>query len=331
MLPSIVAVNLAPPPDLAEAVAPHVLDDAIRWMVLVRSGEATARDLARFDAWLRADSAHARAVARLDASLGALAPPATHGIEQRALGDALLAVPGRRRAVRGVLSFGALAVGASTLVDRFYPVAEWSADLHTNTGERRTATLTDGSSLTLSARSAVDLDYRADMRGVLLRTGALLAVAKAARRPFVVRHGGRTVRAHAGAFAVRVAGPWLHVAALDTPVGITATDGATLSLRPGHTARAGVGRIEPLPGSAADEAAWNTGQLVVRTEPLGVVIARLRPYYPGVIRTTDAAAALPVTGVLRLDDPARTLTALAATLPLAIRRYAGCLVLVSHA
>ncbi|WP_322027435.1 FecR family protein [Burkholderia sp. BCC1977] len=324
-------MNLADTPKTTDPIDPQVLDAAIHWMVLLRSGDATARDRARFDAWKRADPAHAHAVERLDASLGAMAPPATHGLEPRALGDALLAAPARRRAVRGVLSFGALVVGAGALADRFYPLGELSADLHTNTGDQRTTTLADGSSLTLAARSAADVDYRANERGVTLRAGALLVRTAASDRPFVVRHAAVAVHARAGAFAVRAAGPWLHVAALDTPVGIAVPGGATLSLRPGHTARAGTGRIEPLAASAADEAAWRNGQLVVHTEPLGAVIARLRPYYPGVIRVTDAAAALPVTGVFLLDDPPRTLAALVATLPLQVRRYAGCVVMVSLA
>ncbi|WP_264835904.1 FecR family protein [Burkholderia cenocepacia] len=233
--------------------------------------------------------------------------------------------------MRGALSFATFVTGAGALADRFYPIAEWSADLHTNTGEQRAVALADGSSLVLAARSAVDLDYRVDERGVRMRAGAVLVRATANMRPFVVRHAARTVRARAGAFAIRVDGPWLHVSALDAPVRIAVPGGAALSLQPGRTARAGIDRIEPLGASAADEAAWSGGQLVVHTEPLGAVIARLRPYYPGVIRVTDAAAALPVTGVFRLDDPPRTLAALVATLPLRVRRYAGCVVLVSVA
>ncbi|KVK75931.1 hypothetical protein WS90_25125 [Burkholderia cepacia] len=322
-------MNFADTPKTSDPIDPRVLDAAIHWMVLLRSGDATARDRARFDAWKRADPAHAHAVERLDASLGAMAPPTTHGLEPRALGDALLAAPARRRAVRGVLSVGALVLGAGALADRFYPLGEWSADLHTNTGDRRTIALADGSSLTLGARSAADVDYHANERGVALRAGALLVRAAAGDRPFVVRHAAVAVHARAGSFAVRAAGPWLHVAALDTPVGIAVPGGVTLSLRPGSTARAGGGRIDPLAVSAADEAAWRNGQLVVHSEPLGTVIARLRPYYPGLIRVTDAAAALTVTGVFRLDDPPRTLAALTATLPLQIRRYAGCVVMVS--
>lgn len=319
------------PKKTSDPIDPQILDAAIRWMVLLRSGDATARDRARFEAWKQTDPAHAYAVERLDASLGAMAPPATHGVEPRALGDALLTAPARRRAVRDVLSFGALVVGAGALIDRFYPLGELSADVHTNTGDQRTAALADGSSLTLAARSAADVDYRADERRVTLRAGALLVRATANDRPFVVEHAAVTVRAGAGAFAVRAAAPWLHVAALDTPVAIAAPSGAMLSLRPGRTARAGMARIDPLATSAVDEAAWRNGQLVVHTEPLGTVIARLRPYYTGVIRVTAPAAALSVTGVFPLDDPPRTLAALAATLPLRIQRYARCVVIVSLA
>ncbi|KVT75648.1 hypothetical protein WT25_01780 [Burkholderia territorii] len=319
------------PKKASDTIDPQVLDAAIRWMVLLRSGDATARDRARFDAWKQADPAHAHAVERLDASLGTIASSTTHGLEPRALGDALLAAPARRRTVRGIFSFGALVAGAGALANRFYPLGELSADVHTNTNDQRTTALADGSLLTLAARSAADFVYRTDERRVTLRAGALLVQVMTDDRPFVVQHGAITVRARAGTFAVRTAAPWLHVAALDTPVSIATPGGATLSLRLGRTARAGVARIDPLATSAADEAAWRNGQLVVHTEPLSTVVARLGPYYPGVIRVTDTAATLPVTGVFQLDDLPRTLAALAATLPLQIRRYAGCVVMISLA
>lgn len=65
--------------------------------------------------------------------------------------------------------------------------------------------------------------------------------------------------------------------------------------------------------------------------PLGSVVERLRPYFPGVIRVTDEAASLPVTGVFPLDQPLRALDALVHTLPLKISRYAGYLVLIARA
>ncbi|RDU98001.1 DUF4880 domain-containing protein [Trinickia dinghuensis] len=299
-------------------------------MVLLRSGEATERDRQRFEAWRNADPAHAKAVAHVEASLGALVPSATAGIPRRALGDALLAVPSRRRLVRGVLSFGAVALGTGAIVDRFSPIGQWTADLHTHTGERTKAVLADGSSVTLGARSAVDVDYGSDARGLVLRVGAaFVRVADRDVRPFVVRNGHRSVRARAGSFSVRTEGRWLHVAALDAPLHI-AVGGGTMTLAPGGTARAGTHRIEAGRESAAAEASWTSGQLQVDEEPLGSVVERLRPYFMGVIRVSDDAASLPVTAVLPLDEPLRALDALAHTLPLAISRYAGYLVLVSR-
>jgi len=310
----------------------QAISAAIRWMVLLRSGEATERDRQRFEAWREADPSHAKAVAHVEASLGALVPTSTAGMPRRAVGEALLAVPSRRRLVRGVLSFGAIALGAGAIVDRLSPIGLWTADIHTNTGERTETVLADRSTVTLGARSAVDLAYSAEARGLVLRTGAaLVRVTDRDIRPFVVRNGTRRVRAHAGSFSVRTQGTWLHVAALDTPLRISVAGGETMTLAPGRTARAGAQRIEPLRESAAFEASWASGELQVDEAPLGSVVERLRPYFPGVIRVTDEAASLPVTGVFPLDQPLRALDALVHTLPLKISRYAGYLVLIARA
>ena len=201
-----------------------------------------------------------------------------------------------------------------------------------HTGERTKTVLADGSAVTLGARSAVDLAYGSDVRGLVLRTGAsFVRVAAGDARPFVVRNGHRRVRARAGSFSVRTEGTWLHIAALDAPVDIAVAGGGTMTLSAGRTARAGASRIEPVRESAAFEASWVSGQLQVDEEPLGSVVERLRPYFPGVIRVSADAASLPVTGVLPLDEPVHALDALAQTLPLAIDRYAGYLILISRA
>ena len=310
----------------------QAISSAIRWMVLLRSGDATERDRQHFDAWRKADPSHDKALAHVEASLGALLPPSAAGVPRRAVGDALLAAPSRRRLVRGVLSFGAIALGTGAIVDRLTPIGEWTADLHTQTGERKETMLADGSTVTLGARSAVDLAYHAEARGLVLRTGAaLVRVTDRDVRPFVVRNGNRRVHARAGSFSARAEGQWLHVAALDRPLRVSVDGGESMTLAPGRTARADAQRIEPLRESAAFEASWASGQLQVDEAPLGSVVERLRPYFPGVIRVADDAASLPVTGVLPLDQPLRALDALAHTLPLQISRYAGYFVLVARA
>jgi transmembrane sensor len=316
----------------SSGVSEQAISAAIRWMVLLRSGEATARDRQRFEAWRAADPLHAQAVAHVEASLGALLPPAAAGMPRRVLGDALLAAPARRKVIRGALSFGAVALGAGAIVDRLSPIGSWTADLHTNTGERKETALADGSTVTLGARSAADLAYNGQMRGLVLRTGAaLIRATDRDPRPFAVRNGNRRVQARAGSFSVRTEGRWLHIAALDAPLHISVAGGETMTLAAGRTARAGMQRIEPGRVSAAFEASWASGQLQVDEESLGSVVERLRPYFPGVMRVADDAASLPVTAVLPLDKPLRALDALAGTLPLRVSRYAGYLVLVSRA
>ncbi|WP_313389769.1 FecR family protein, partial [Achromobacter aegrifaciens] len=65
-------------------------------------------------------------------------------------------------------------VPAGWLAWRTAPWQSWTADYATSSGERRQFQLPDGSVLALNTASAVDLDYSAEQRLVLLREGEIL-------------------------------------------------------------------------------------------------------------------------------------------------------------
>ncbi|MFJ1300722.1 FecR family protein [Pseudomonadota bacterium AL_CKDN230030165-1A_HGKHYDSX7] len=299
------------------------LEHAIDWMVLLESGEASPADRARFSAWL-ADPSHAQAWQTVRGAVsGALAP--VRGPQAGAASAALRQPVSRRKWMLGAGLLLAGGGSAAWVLDRHTPLMTLASDLRTGTAERRRYPLPDGSVITLNARSAADLAFDDSERRVWLRAGALCADVAADARPFVVATAHCEVHAQQGEFAVMQGDTGSEVTALETSIEIW-SQGARTTLGPGSTLRvdaAGAGDILP---ASRWRAAWSTGMLVVRDEPLAAVIDALRPYRRGWIRLAPPAARLRVVGTFPLDDTDATLEALAQTLPVTLRRHGGWLV-----
>ncbi|RYF20973.1 MAG: FecR family protein [Comamonadaceae bacterium] len=310
---------------------------AIDWMVTLHSGSVQASERQAFEQWLRAHPAHRAAwqalhgpLAQMLAPLRATAQSAPASDTGRLLGDAMARAERRarqrRQLLRGALGIGAMAAGTALLAHRYVPVTHLSADLHTGTGERRPVTLPDGSTLTLDARSAVDLDFRPGHRTVTLRGGALVAQAAPIAQsqggaPFIVRTAHGQVQALGTRFVVRQEGSQTLVGMLEHRVEITTPQGDRLRLEEGRSARFGPAGIAPANDPPQAASAWQGGLLEVHDQSLAYVVQALRAYRPGFIRLSPEAAALRVYGTYALDDTDRALALLAQTLPVQVRVY----------
>jgi len=191
----------------------QILDEASAWFVDFRVGDVDSTARERFDQWLRQSPEHIRAymeIAKTYVELPALKS------DQKIDVDALIAraradgnvvplsgapeqsAPSSRPVLMRIRSWPVgLAAGLAVCVIAI--LALW---LHRDTtytteiGERRSITLSDGSTIDLNARSAVRIQYSKVERDVELIDGqALFEVAKDAARPFVVRSGATRVRA----------------------------------------------------------------------------------------------------------------------------------------
>lgn len=314
-------------------------DDAIGWLVLLRSGEATAADQNAFDDWLRRNPAHGAAWQRLAGPVdGAFA--AARALNQRvpgqadtiaqALADAATHAQRRRRMLRGALALGGVGLGTGLLAQRFTPLQDALADLRTGTGERRRFALADGSTLLLNARSAVDVAYTGSQRAVRLRSGECIAsVQPDTLRPFVAlcQHGSVHVPPGAAAtrFLLRQEADRSLAVALQGSVELAPADapGARQPLAPGQAAWMTPTSTTPAPEAAPTATAWQQGLFVVNDRPLGEVVAALRPYRHGLLRIAPEAARLRVHGSYPLDHTDRALAIIADTLPVAVHVYRG--------
>lgn len=321
------------------------LDAAIDWMVQLCSGESTPADTARHRAWHDADPRHASAWAQVSGAVrhsveplrrvqgeqAAQAGKAGLNGSGAALQTALLR-PTRRRALRAALGLAAVGVTTGWLLNRQWPVTALLAQHRTGTGERRELTLADGSRLLLNARSSVDIEFGATSRTVRLRAGEIIATAMPdAARPFVIRTAEGSVQALGTRFLVRQEEGQTVAAVLAHSVRIQTTSSREATLQEGESARFTADDIVPLQTAPAGLAGWERGMLAVHDQPLGEVIAALRPYREGFIRVSPAAARLRVLGAFALDDPERVLESLAQTLPIHLSRYGGWLVTIDTA
>ena len=304
-----------------------VAEEAIAWMVRLRSGQDEARQQVLFQQWLAQAPAHGLAWEQLQRGLGR-----HYEVVRRAPGtlrETLLQPDtGRRDVLRGLAGLGLLG-GCLWLGGRSDTGRTWMADLRTGTGERRSLSLNDGSRLVLNADSAVDFDFSAGRRLLRLYRGALVVqVAADPTRPFIVRSDQGDVRALGTRFLVEQLEGSTRVVVLEHAVRASLSGGATLDLSEGQAALLHGQRIEPLPAGQAYRADWVEGRLSVLDEPLSSLVDALRPYKTGLIRVSPQVRDLRVQGVFPLDDSERTLAALQETLPIRVRRFGPWLTLI---
>ena len=311
---------------------------AIDWMMRLDSGSAGATERQAFEIWLAQDPRHRHAWEHLQ---GQLAEPLARLVQaERQMPGQLHAAtqalrqPGLSASRRKLLGgSGALLVllglSGGIALQRNMPLNAVFADLRSGTGERRRISLPDGSLLILNARSAVDLDFSADLRLLHLREGELqVSVAADASRPFLVQTAQGRVRALGTRFTVRQTGSHSLVSVQEHSVEISTLGGQHAVVESGGTLRFSSTTVSPQATDPSRYASWVDGLLEVRDEPLEAVIDALRPYRRGLLRVSPEAARLRVFGVFPLDDSERALQALAEVLPIRMERYGPWLTLI---
>jgi len=175
------------------------------WLLRLSLESPTVDDRAQFDAWYAQDPRHAAAYRRFEsiwqdsAILQDLEPLAS--LETRPAGCWLwLSVSIRTRP--------SVWAGAAGLAASLGAIGLWllMAPVYYATGvaEVRAIHLSDGSEVTLGARSALDVAFRVHERRVTLTSGvAFFSVAKNPSRPFIVTVGEREVRVVGTKFEIR--------------------------------------------------------------------------------------------------------------------------------
>jgi transmembrane sensor len=300
-------------------------ETAAGWLVRLGAPDLDAAELGDFDAWL-AEPANANAydaALAVTLELQAAAPAILRDLKAKTARRPMVGRPSVGR--RGWLVAGGLAAAATVAlaITPFSFLAPAAQAFATVKGEHRTVRLADGSTIDLNAGSTLSVSLGAHERRVSMGDGeAVFDVAHDATRPFLIAVGDRTVRVIGTRFDVRRREGKLSVAVERGLVEVDPADGARgrgFRLQPGQ-------RLDHVEGaadvrlSAVDPAqieSWKAGRLIYRDAPLADVVADLNQQFAKPITLSDPAlGAVPVSGVLVLDDQAAVIRRLALLAPI---------------
>lgn len=312
------------------------VEEALRWLVVLRDGTAGEQDRSAFDRWLAADPRHADAWRRAQyvwMRLDALEPVLRdQGMAAglRASSQPAPRPPPRmdRRRWLQAAAVAAVAVPAGIVLS----MPRLLADYRTAVGERRTVTLADGSTVELASNSSLSVSFDTAARRVVLHEGeAFFDVASEPTRPFVVEAAAGRTRALGTAFDIKLSGAEVTVSVIEHAVAVSADHGEPVVVGKGQSVRYGMRRISAVrEADLAGVQAWRRDRLVFQEAPLGDVIADLERYRGGRIVMTDPRLrSIPVTAVFDTRQSDAALDTIANSLPIRVRRLTDLLVVLS--
>jgi len=332
----------------AAGLRPSLSDQVVTWLALLRSGRATPKDYANFQAWRDASPDHEEAWQQLTGGLNSNAPgrlgdayPSGYAGEANAVAPmdipslappppARRLLPGRRHFLGGVLALGACAAGAACVGMAYSSRSGPASNASTQTGERRRYMLSDGSQLLLNARSRAKLEYTSSYRLLHLLEGAVsVSVQPDPSRPFLVRTAEGEVRAWDARYMVRQQMGRTLVVAHERDVEVKTGSGSRLTVPAGTGTRFDTAHIGPPRSELLADAAWEHGWIEANNRPLAEIVASLRPYRSGTLRVSLAAGGLPVHGSYPLDDTDIALRALENNMPIRVSRLTPWFVSIS--
>jgi len=294
-------------------------DTAARaWLVRLKSGEATERDLASFMSWRDENDENARSFERalrlwddIGVTLG---------------GGVVAAAPRPVMSRRLFLGAGVgLAVVAPLALSVGISTPAGATRFETSKGERKRFRLEDEVSVELNAASR--LYYwpdAANPRVDLDRGEALIAAACGAGRRLTVHAGEVEIAAHNARFVLKAIDGIVRVACLEGEVEVRC-GGEVHILSDDRRIEIRDGAIQPVSVIPAheDETAWQRNLLVFRNRPAADVVAELNRYRRGRIVLLSGKRDARISGVIHLDRSELAVDHIARSLGLKVTRLPG--------
>jgi transmembrane sensor len=319
---------------MTHAAKDEIAAQAANWIVqLTGDDEAScAQARVQFEHWKQTDPRHAAAAAKLQHVIDRMASVSmtTAGHTQPASNAIHSAIAGYRKSRRIKKAGMSLLVACALLLPvwmttQTQTAAYLMADMHTSAGQRQVHTLSDGSTITLGSKSAVNVRFNETNRHIDLVGGEIrINVAKDAARPFVVQTKEASIRALGTQFIVERQDDVTILTMLESAVsvqtaaqqkaGITSTTivkaGEQIRITADNTTAAQTIDIR----GVSD--AWQYGQVAMMNQPLTDVLDILGRHRPGYLQYDRAQlAGITMSVVLPIDDTDRALQLIANSLP----------------
>ncbi len=300
-------------------------DEALVWATRLDGGNLTPADLATLNAWLACDPArqwrlahYQQFYAQLHGTLPAMAAAGALAL------DDVPAKPARRRGRLAL--FGAV---AAALVVAAVLWLQRPQSISTDTAQRQSVTLADGTRADLNARTRLTVDLSRARRLVRLEQGeAVFNVTKDPQRPFLVETAAGTVRVTGTVFNVRRAPAGrLTVTVLEGRVIVQPGNATGREVVPPPALLAGDqlefdpvsgGMLTGRPRAVEDAVAWREGRVVFAGTPLREALERFADYHGRTITAAPEVAELPLGGRYTLDELDHFVASLELALPVRV-------------
>ncbi|MCU7249782.1 FecR domain-containing protein [Pseudomonas koreensis] len=305
------------------------LEQAAQWYVQLHDEQVADHERLRWQAWLAQSAEHQEAWRYVE-RVGQRFAPLQGENEAHAVSHTLRSSRtsiSRRQSLKGLLILAATGLSgwvawrSTPLPDA---VERLSADLSTDTGETREATLSDGSQIWLNALSALNVRFDTTQRLLQLRVGeVLIETAKDAGRAFLVETAHGRLQALGTRFSVRQDDrqTWLNV--YEGAVQVRNRGGQVEVVPAGRQLVFNADHLGDATPANPSREAWRQGLLLADNLPLGELIEELSHYRPGHLHCDPAVAALPVMGSFPLRDSDQALRLLEAALPIRVNKTLG--------
>jgi transmembrane sensor len=342
------------PPE--ETELPDLHQEAIAWLVKLRSNRLSPEDSHRFADWLSQDVAHTAAFADAEALFEDMAgagqslrrkmaetqvsaqPPIS--MLQTVPALTVASVP-KCRSAKPVTRWLAIPMALAAvwliavtaiLPEQSHLLAAYFSDYHTGTGEQREISLEDGSRVLLNTNSALSVAFEDNRRIVELQYGqARFTVAKDSNRPFIVTSHGLATKALGTVFDIYdPENGNLDITVQEHAVAVTLADSANgqaqqtpVVVQEGQQLSYQDGKelMQPAMADLNTLTAWQQQKLLISDRPLSELITQLNRYRNGRIYLGDAELAnTRVSGVFSLQNPNEALGNLSNALGIKLTR-----------
>lgn len=302
--------------------APQTLEaQAADWLALARSGRITPAQTRELEAWLADDVEHRLAYQSMQDTwrlFGELEDDPSV-MEVREWAKKSYNRPVQYRFAAAIAAAAVLGGGwwswwaaspAPLSPDIVAAAAENPAQaISTGVGQTTTATLFDGSLVTLDTDSSLVAREVGGIRLIELKKGrAFFKVAHDTSRPFKVLAAGRTVTATGTAFSVRADPGAYQVTLVEGAVTVESPRGRFVpgqekKLTSGWCLKADTaGRLEVAKINVSADTSWRSGRLTFQDKPLGEAAAEMNRYSKRKLVVDPAVAGTPILGVFPSGD-----------------------------
>jgi transmembrane sensor len=274
-----------------------LLDEALDWIVRLKTGEPTRVDVEAVQRWREQSAAHEAAFKKA-AGIYRHASIAARELADQSneidTGGALRRSSSRVLARRLFLGGSIAAATAGYLIARpplgLWPsLEELSADYRTGKGEHRKIAVMPGVSLELNTQTSIALrEAQNETRIELISGEASVAATQFSSKPLVMMAANGRITAAEADFNARCLNGVVSVTCLNGAVDVV-QDSKEVRLRKGEQVSYSPGGIEAsIPVDPVQVTAWQAGLLIFRDRPLSDVVDEVNRYRSGKIIITNA-------------------------------------------